>query len=438
MKFVRGIFYLTLFLYLLFPRDDGLKIVGIGPEGSRVLLLDILLLLMLIGSLSVYFRSFKGVKNKTGLFPLLLFGGATLFSLVRGIPVYGGYAIGEARWYLLSVMMPVGYAIYDSNTLKTTKRLFYIAALWHSAIILFNLYSGSSWDTRGDVLRFAGGRESLVIGLTCVMLIDDIISAAAVSKKSILPWIGLILFSFVLLVGQTRSIFLFLPIVLIIYFAFLGRLKLLNLVKLATVGALFIVVIGAGAVYVLPEGVSRSISSSWDVVSEALSVNTYRAVIDPSLLGSGVNSDFSRSGNTLFRVLAWSQVITNIGEVPGGWFIGMPMGAGFEFYEPSGTLDINLDPHNDYISILSKIGLIGLAGYFLILWSYARNVWQERQAQLPILKRTDFILVFAIVCMLALFVSLNAEIRTYGLHFWIWFFLGFGFKSLLISSNPKV
>jgi len=76
--------------------------------------------------------------------------------------------------------------------------------------------------------------------------------------------------------------------------------------------------------------------------------------------------------------------------------------------------------------------LIGLAGYFGILWGYLKAAWRLRETydakQLLI---SPVPMLFAIIVILLLFVSLNAEIRTYGMHFWVWLFLGFGFRSVL-------
>jgi hypothetical protein len=180
--------------------------------------------------------------------------------------------------------------------------------------------------------------------------------------------------------------------------------------------------------FVLPADIRESIETSFDVAGEVFDPVTLRTLGDPAAAGPDITSQFSNAGNTAFRLLAWVQVLTTIDETSGAWIYGLPMGSGFAFYDQGGYLFENLDPHNDYISILSKVGLIGLGAYLWILWRVARSVLRGKRTQRVAFEGGPAPVMLAIGTLLLLFVSLNAEIRTYGVHFWIWPMLGCGVR----------
>src|SRR5512140_3585712 len=111
LRIAQGVFILFFLGYLLFPNDEEFRAIGLGTPGSRVLILDIFVLLMLVATASAFRRATHLLVRQIGFLPLVLFLGMYLFSLFRGLPIYGGFAIGEGRWYASIVLMPAAYAV---------------------------------------------------------------------------------------------------------------------------------------------------------------------------------------------------------------------------------------------------------------------------------------------------------------------------------------
>jgi O-antigen ligase len=426
----RWVFALTFLAYLLFPNDDEFRMIGLGTAGFRILIMDIFVLFMIVGTASEYRTAIKKVFNRTGFWPPAILVGLFLFSFLRGVPLYGGYAIGEGRWYAAIVLMPAAYAIYDDDFARILKRIVYVAAAWHSILIVRSVYLGQAWDTSGEVYRFATGRQSLILALAGIILVFNITRR---QKGLFLEWrriLALCSLFIVVLLGQTRSIFLLMPLALVLPLLMRGTLRLAGLLR----GVAVTLFVGAILWFLfdtfMPASLSRSVQASADVVLESVSPETIRVLFSGDIASETKDLELSSSGNTTFRLLAWAQVIQSVDEVPGGWWVGAPLGSGFSFSDASGTLYENLDPHNDYISIVSKVGLLGLAGYIMILGYFVVGFRKCAKKCPDEYKRTELTTILSIFFLLILFVAFNAEIRSYGSHFWVWVVLGFGFKAL--------
>jgi len=355
---------------------------------------------------------------------------ALIYSMLRGLPIYGGWALGESRWFFCSVLVPVGYLVYDRLLMRRVKMLLVLLALAHSIAAAYQMISGAGSSEGDTVTRFAGGRESLVVALGFLVTMHDIITTRRPARRS--PWRVLLALYFVvvLVIIQTRSLYVFLPIIVAGYMLVTGRLNSKIVVRslgAAVFGTLFL--IGFTQV-ILPDEISSSITESVKVSLEGFSSKTLALLADPYDVGQSIADEYSKGGNTAFRLMAWSQVIVAIDETPYGWLVGMPMGAGFYFMDPSGYQYENLEPHNDYLSILSKVGLIGLLGYFIIIGSYGIRVFRHGKEGASAPLQMDSALLFSIIFLLSLFSSLNAEMRTYGVHFWLWLFLGMGIRCI--------
>ena len=208
-------------------------------------------------------------------------------------------------------------------------------------------------------------------------------------------------------------------------------LKIINfkfIIKYSLISLLGIISLFVLLQTIIKPNIIKSVFLSLEVVTDIFRISTYDVIMNPNLIDS-YRQDFASSGNNLWRAYAWGQTFESINDAPLGWFIGLPMGSGYEFYGPSGELFENLEPHNDYISIISKIGLVGLFGYLLIIYSYLNNFLKIKESIITnkvILE--EGLIQFTIVLCLLLFSFVNLEIRSYGIYFWIWIFLGFGFR----------
>jgi hypothetical protein len=431
LRTAKAVFSIGFLAYLVFPNPGELNDLGIGSEGGRVLVLDVFLVLMVIFTASSYREAARQLVRRIGKIPLILFAGISTFSVIRGLPDYGGFAIGEARWYACILLMPAAYAIYDDSLCRVVKKLIYAAAIWHVLVVLYRILGHLPVDTGGDVMRYGKGRESLVIAVACILLIYELFRSTAGQggkwQRAIL--LGVLLVT--LIISQTRSIFLFLPGSLLLAAIVMGIVPFRRILYGALISSLLLVLLWSGFAYLMPEQFTKSVEESVGVVLESVSPETIGMLFSGELTSeTRGNLGLSQSGNTAFRLLAWAQTIQSVSEAPGGTWIGAPMGSGFFFFDGSGAFYENLDPHNDYISIWSKVGWIGLATYLSILASFilayrkAGKLWKMQ------VKRSAMLTILTVVILVLGFVGTSAEIRTYGTHFWIWVLLGFGFKSL--------
>jgi O-antigen ligase len=425
---------LILALYMVYPREEGIKTFGIGPEGGRVLLLDFFVGSLLLFAASRYKPTARIVIDATSRLGWILFWTTLTFSVLRGYPLYGGWALGESRWFVCSILVPVGYLLYEKDFFERIRKLLVFLALVQSVLAAYQILSGEAWDVSDAFMRFAGGREGLVIALGILVLVDDLFNMPRTATKRPVKTLLLCYFAITLIVIQTRSLYVFLPIVLLVYAIATKKLNGKSAIRRLGAVAISVALLFGLAQFVLPEKVSESINSSISVAFEGFSSKTFAALSDPAEVGQGIAEEFSRGGNTAFRLLAWSQVIVAIDETPHGWWIGMPMGAGFSFIDPSGFRYENLEPHNDYLAIISKIGILGFLGYILVVGSYVARVFRHAKLYTP----SDSALLVVVVLLISLFSSLNAEMRTYGTHFWMWFFLGMGIRAVDVEKSEEV
>lgn len=438
LKAGRLIFLLVLLAYWAFPNEDGIREWGIGSEGGRVLLLDLFVITLLFLVMSQYRTAVSSVVRMTSRVGWVMFWSALLLSMVRGLPLYGGWAIGESRWFFCSILVPVGYLLFDDVTSHRLKTVLIVLGVFYSVLVTYQVASGAAWDVSESVMRFAGGRAGLIVSLGILVLLHDIMSTSRIAVVPIWKPILSLYFAGVLLVIQTRSLYVFLPIVVLVYSFVTSRVNSRIALKILVLAISAGILLYGAAQILLPKAVTHSIDESISVVWDGFSMRTLEIMGDPSESGYDVANQFSKSGNTAFRLMAWSQVIAAIDETPWGWLLGMPMGAGFYFIDPSGHAYENLEPHNDYLAILSKVGFVGLIGYFMVLASFAIRVFRHSKTFPSSGCQNDSALLLAVVLLLSLFGSLNAEMRTYATHFWLWMFLGLGIRSLESREGGSV
>ena len=437
MKFIRIIFYFFFLIYLLIP--DWTKNIGIGEPGQRILLFDFFILLLFILTIYSLFSSIIHLFKLSSLIGIFLFSITLIISILRGLPEYGGFAIGESRWYLCSILLPIGFSIYDDEAIHSIIKIFYIAAIFQSILIIYCYVFNVPWNVEGDAIRFGSGAQSLIISIACVFIFMEIfILNHEFKTKKILM---LFVFLLAILFAQTRTIFILLPLMIFSILMFLGKLKLRKFIKFGLISFFAIFILFFSLKLFVRSNVINSIYESAYVIGEIFEPSTYIIITNPNLINY-YNADFSESGNTLWRAYAWGQTFEKINNTRLGWIIGLPMGSGFTFFGPNGQLFENLDPHNDYISIISKIGLFGLLGFLLIVRSYFKNFYSIKEKIIQNKERLEGGIVLTVIILsLLLFSLVNDVIRSYGIFFWVWLFLGFGFRmiyNIIYDINPSI
>ncbi len=421
-------------LYLLFPNDDSFHTMGIGDAGGRILVIDIFVAVLAFLTITKWRLAWYPCKKTFRKYVLVVFALVVCQSLVRGIPEYRGLAIGEARWYLSATMLPAFFVGYDRSWFRSMVKITIVIAVWQVIAILVMMMFGEVRAVGEGVERFGGGKLSFVICLGVLVALDAIIHPNRLGWGRTVPIVTGAVMILALIVGQTRSVFLFLPPTIVFYLFSVGRLRVRTIVTRIVPGMAVLVLIFAVVIALFPSGIRTSVDKSVAVVTEAVQPQTFSIVLSGDAVSAGQMAGlFSESGNTGFRVMAWSQVIADVLGTPRAWIWGKAMGSGFYFTDLSGASYVDLDPHNDYISIFSKVGLVGLAAYLVILvrfqWRWLRRKLWYRDTYLPVIAGMIFFLM--------LFVSTNAEIRSYALHFWMWPLLGMGLREMWEAEHEN-
>ncbi len=146
--------------YFFFPNDDEFHVLGIGPTGARILVLDMVILVLMFVSIGHFRPIFKKATSLLGSLPLVLLFSMVGFSLARGIPEFAGLAIGEARWYLSAIVFVPFYLVYD-RTWSIIFRRVLVAAVWHGLRVIGTLLVEDYRGESGGMFRVGGEKLPL-------------------------------------------------------------------------------------------------------------------------------------------------------------------------------------------------------------------------------------------------------------------------------------
>jgi hypothetical protein len=116
------------------------------------------------------------------------------------------------------------------------------------------------------------------------------------------------------------------------------------------------------------------------VVSSVVILTLYAAgTLDP--LVARFDAAYHSRGTLVDRQLAWSTLVDQQNKLGGASvLLGQPFGTGFARREPSGTIEY-FAPHNYYVSVYLRIGLLGLAALVIAL---LRGVWRNLKFRQPV------------------------------------------------------
>ncbi len=272
----------------------------------------------------------------------------TLYSVYRGIPLFGiGTAVNEARKYVRFL----GAVLYVAAEVPTPQRRDDIARVWlYTAAGLFALtvlrwigfLSGSGRGILGNDgdLRVIDSFATLVV-LTAAMLgagalnwrrrgsIDAVRSAPP--PRWLPGLVGALLFAIVFLQHRTLWIAAFLGIGLLV----IRDPQLTRRLTLAALGATALAAVLVFAV--LGQGVDRVIVD--ELTDSATNVDTFE-----------------------WRVQGWQELIEE--QSPADvhdLLVGQPFGRGFPRFV-DGRI-VNVSPHNFYLELYLRVGVLGLAAF---------------------------------------------------------------------------
>ena len=150
--------------------------------------------------------------------------------------------------------------------------------------------------------------------------------------------------------------------------------------------------------------------------------------------GSGVvNYEEDISGR--FRIIAWIQEIEKIKRNP---YFGQGFGSAFLYRGPLGELMKGMDPHNSYITIAAKSGLIGLSAFFWIVFAFYKKGIKYLRILPETFLQKEMIFVLVALTDLLVFIGFNVELANCGSGMFIWIFMGIGLFLINYSPNNPV
>jgi hypothetical protein len=81
----------------------------------------------------------------------------------------------------------------------------------------------------------------------------------------------------------------------------------------------------------------------------------------------------SGSGNLSWRVQGWTELVTAWSRSPTEWAIGQPVGSGFARQVEG--VETNVHPHNFYIEMMIRTGVVGLIALIVLTVGLLRALW---------------------------------------------------------------
>ena len=267
-----------------------------------------------------YLREHKEITIWLGYFFILV---------LLGVSSYAKRAVGDSRFFLPLV---IAFAIPLFFTVKKINRMFVvlipIAILLSVVGILFGEPPPDTGLLRSE-FRFLNSTMSLTCG---IILLLGIVYAGNKEKFHKWWWLVLIYLLGVVLVTQHRSVWVGLAVGVTVYL-FRRRVSTAIILK----GAVALISVIVVLIFLSP-----SIQDSF--------MNSLLFVF------KGVTAD--DTGN--WRMLYWAEALNKIQSSP---IFGLGFG---DYYEALAETGVTVSPHNFYIHILFKTGIIGLILQILI------------------------------------------------------------------------
>lgn len=302
--------------------------------------IDIVLLFML--GLTVYRYIKKQYRNnhKIGVAAFVIaFFIWMLFEIIRNIGQYGLSAPGEFRFRYLILALPLFIAL-NFNTLESRKKIakFIVVISYFIPLFYIPVVGMMKGWTFGEENRFLNSQIYLgmVYGLTLIWLSGKY-KYLKFSKNILI--VSLIPFTFFFIIDSHRSAWLAAVVILGMLF-YLDELKVGKIIKSIP----FVLILGA---IVIPT-----------INDSGLNFTKYierrgSAFVDPST-----------DPTSNWRLLMWTAQLEKFVKSP---ILGEGFGGYWSVVFPNGTI-VNYSPHSYYVQTLVKVGIIGMALYFIIVF----------------------------------------------------------------------
>lgn len=191
-------------------------------------------------------------------------------------------------------------------------------------------------DNTGVALRVINSEQTWIMGLGVILLVY-----AMATGNSLVGWRFMLpLLALTVLVLQHRSVWVatFLPVLLAFFIVRQSQGKLAS--RMLVIVAITAIIMGP----LLATGKFNSATSSVaDLAAKATSTT---------------------EGTFVGRVRGWDALLHQwAGAGPRAWVVGEPYGSGFKRPEGHGGKEVAYAPHNYYVQVLLRFGLIGLMAF---------------------------------------------------------------------------
>ena len=330
------------------------------PEfgGIRVTINDLLFVFLMMALLARVLRGWSPSKMQLALVVLL---SVVVYSVARGAMAFGvPGAVNEARatMYFLAVGLYASFVAADGRSRERVATAWFVycwglssIALVRWLIVFGGLPGRGDWyDPTYGGLRVIHSNETLSVCIGFLMVLGPVLRGQATRHERIMLGV----FGTVAVLLQHRSV---IAVLLVSVAVMVWRHRSI-LSRSVVYGAGFVAIaLGLVLVTVLDTGELASQASSAD------------------------------AGNTVtfeWRVQGWQVLLRDAGPSgPEETLLGKAYGSGYERVLPSGQR-VDVFPHNMYLELLLRIGLVGVALYIAMgyaAWNRLRRSPPGREAR---------------------------------------------------------
>ena len=299
--------------------------------------------------------------------PLLLYWLWGLMLLVPALPAYGFDAVRDfvVVYYSLFIFVTV----VALRSLDDTRHLLYVLVAANMVFVgrvLLRVVQGD-FDVRGIYLRLGGGTQGLYAIIAFVAVLTTYLAGARsdLRRRWLLPLLPFLVIG--ILAPQHRTLLLAFGGALGVLFLFLPQWSRPRLVALLSIALVCVSIV----IVVVPNGMA--------VLTGQLP--KYIAFFD------------LQEGSIAARLVNYQRAVDAIADSP-IWGVGYGTALYFDYGNPQLDAPVRA-PHNSYIGIAYRSGLVGLALFLVFL------MWFYVQAARKIMKTTDGSLRSYAACLLA-------------------------------------